>query len=248
MIKTTKEPIELPEPTVTRETLEDTAGRVLKFLRGVGVSVPIRAALGHRGYTEADHEEGWALLHAASGYRPGEPAAAVDGGVRDALRVLDAWDEDGFRIVRATLERRYPAQAKVVLDGIGPSTGPAAVLGVKALLDRLDALDKSKKPDDRAAVALLATRGIDAQERARLRALVVRFEAGTEAPSTKVEQAQAALDADHVKALIALRAWHDEWSEIARAAIKRRDHLVLLGLAKRKATAKKASPPAAPND
>jgi hypothetical protein len=34
--------------------------------------------------------------------------------------------------------------------------------------------------------------------------------------------------------LVALRAWYEEWSEIARVAVTRRDQLIRLGLASRK--------------
>jgi hypothetical protein len=64
---------------------------------------------------------------------------SVDRGVRDAIAEIDAWDEDGFRIVRAALGRLHPEQAKTVLAGLSLSTGAAAVLGVETLFDRLDA-------------------------------------------------------------------------------------------------------------
>jgi hypothetical protein len=38
----------------------------------------------------------------------------------------------------------------------------------------------------------------------------------------------------HQRALVDLHAWYKEWSETARALIKRRDFLVRLGLATRK--------------
>ncbi len=37
-----------------------------------------------------------------------------------------------------------------------------------------------------------------------------------------------------------LRAWYEDWSETARAVITRRDHLIRLGLAKRKKAAKRS--------
>jgi hypothetical protein len=36
------------------------------------------------------------------------------------------------------------------------------------------------------------------------------------------------------QALEALHAWHRDWSETARAVVRRRDHLILMGLAKRR--------------
>ncbi len=52
------------------------------------------------------------------------------------------------------------------------------------------------------------------------------------------EKAQAGKDKAHSEAMMALRHWYEEWSEIARASISRRDYLILLGLAKRKSSKK----------
>ena len=43
------------------------------------------------------------------------------------------------------------------------------------------------------------------------------------------------------EALRELRAWYKDWSETARAVIGRRDHLILMGLAHRKRSARKGS-------
>jgi len=158
--------------TVGQETLEETPERVVKLLRGIGISLPIRAAMATRGYGKQEQAEGWKLLTAASGYSEGGLEPSIDIDVRDALREVDAWDEDGFRIVRASLQHRHPEQAAFVLNGIGPATGPAALVGVETLLDRLDTLEKSKNKADHAALATLSARGIDEAQRKRLRALV----------------------------------------------------------------------------
>lgn len=240
-----------PTVSVSAETLDATPERVIKFLRGTGTVPAIRAALAARGYTQGEHDRGWTLLHAASGYGH-EPAIGsdVDPAVRDAIAELDGWDEDLFRIVRASLGRLHPAQAKIVLDGLAPSVGPAAIVGVKLLLDRIDELAKSGQPGDRAAVHTLAKRGIDEGERKRLRALVEVAEKGTaQSVPTDAAKAQAAKAAERHKALVELRSWYEDWSEMARACIKRRDRLIRLGLAKRKVPKKraaKASTPAAP--
>lgn len=237
-----------PEPTVTQETLDATPGRVLTFLRGVGTTPAIRAALASRGYTADEHARGWSLLHAVSGFGSEQERSlgtASDPEVTKAIAELDAWDEDGFRIVRAALGRLHPEQANKVLEGLGPSNGPAAVVGVEALLDRIDALEKSKGGDDHAAIKTLAQRGITPAERKRLRELVAIAKKGTS--QTVVEApADDPAKAARQKALVELRAWYEDWSEMARAVIKRRDRLIRLGLAKRKAPRKPPSPPAGP--
>lgn len=228
---------------VTRETLEDTPSRVLPFLRAVGTSVPIRSILQAHGFTDAERKLGWTLLHAVSGFTDEAKAETVDVRVRDAMNTLDAWDEDGFRIVRAAFTRLHPAQKEFVLAGLGPSTGAGAVAGVKALLGRLDALEKgperkATRKDDHAALDTLAARGIDAKERARLTALVLTAESASdiEAPD---ETGKAAREAVYLKALGALRVWYVDWSEMARSVVKRKDYLIRLGLAKRKSAKKK---------
>jgi hypothetical protein len=242
------------QATLTLETLEETPQRALKFLRGAGTSLAIRSALATRGYSADDHREGWGYLHDASGYLPSDPIDTLDHDVRDAIRELDAWDEDGFRLVRASLERRYPAVAAKVLDGLGPSVGTAAVLGVRSLLERLDRLEKSKSKDDREAVVLLAKRGLDLMERRRLWGLVRVAQTIPESAEVRAVEASASRKASqdaHVASLVALRAWYEEWSNIARTCIKRRDHLILLGLAKRKSPARGDAPapaPAPPSD
>lgn len=236
---------------VTQETLDATPGRAMKFLYAVGTVPEIRAALALRGYTQREHDQGWSLLHAACGYSPqADFGIQTDPKVLAAVNELDAWDEDGFRIVGAALTHHHPAQAATVLAGIGPSTGVASVLGVKTLLDRLDALGRSKDKSDEAAMKTLAQRGITESERKRLRALVDIAEKGTsEAPPDRSAAVRA--DAERQKALIGLRAWFVDWSDMAHSVIKRRDRLIRLGLAKRRSprnspseAAAKAAPPA----
>jgi histidyl-tRNA synthetase len=158
---------------------------------------------------------------------------------------VDAWDEDGFRIVRAGLTRLHPAQASFVLNSLGPSVGIGAVVGVKTLLDRLDALEKSPerkatRKEDHAALATLSARGITARERARLADLVQTAQSTTEIEAPD-EAGKAAREEAYVKALGALRVWYVDWSDMARSVIKRRDYLIRLGLAKRKSTKKPKS-------
>lgn len=224
--------------TVSRETLEQTPDRVLPFLRAIGTRPPIMALMNARGYTGEDHKEGWNLLHAVSGYIEGAAPETIDVKVRDAIAELDRWDEDGFRVVRASLGRRHPEQAAFVLEGIGPSVGPAAVTGVNTLLERLDALEKSPKRKDtrkrdHAALETLAKRGLDEKERARL-AHLVRVAQSLSDVAPADDAGRAKRDQHHLEALIALRAWYEEWSELARVAVKRRDYLILMGLARRK--------------
>jgi hypothetical protein len=224
------------ETTVSRETLESTPMRCLQFLKAVGTSAAIRGALATRGYAQDEHLEGWGLLHAASGFQQ-TTTPVEDTSVRDAIQLLDAWDEDGFRIIAVSLRHRFPEQAAFLLDGVSASTGAAAVLGVKRLLDRLDALEnapdrQSCREADHAALNLLAKRGIDERERSRLRLLVTKAES---APDVSLPNAAdvARADASYLRKLVALRAWYEEWAAIAKVAVKRRDYLIRMGLARK---------------
>lgn len=251
----------MTKATYSRQILEEAPARVLQFLGGVGTSPFIRAALGHFGYSDRDHQEGWSLLHRASGYQVTTAEPPSDRTAADAIAELDAWDEPNFRLARAALSRRHPEQAEFLFTGLVAAAGAAAVLSVKVFLDRLDALAgvaegrdhrvKGLKQADAAALKTLAGRGITAEERARLRRLIAEAERGEKAAPPSARDTD---DAEiRLEALAALRAWFDEWAETARVVIKRRDQLIRLGLAKRRAgtteedpdpTPEPASPPA----
>jgi hypothetical protein len=226
--------------------LEETPERSLRFLSGVGTSSGIRTILASRGYSEAEHQQGWKLLHLATGYETPISPPRQNQAASQAIAEIDAWDEPNFRLARAALARRFPKQAEFLFQDLAAATGAAALLSVRTLLERLDMLDgkragrdhknKADKKADEEAVALLATRGITTAERARLRKLLDTAESGAQ-PDPDAEKAakEAAVQAARrEEALLDLRGWFDEWSEVARVVITRRDYLIRLGLAKRK--------------
>ena len=49
-------------------------------------------------------------------------------------------------------------------------------------------------------------------------------------------------DASYQNGLRALRAWFEEWAALARTELSRKDHLVKLGLARRKRRATTSTP------
>lgn len=234
----------------SRQVLDDTPRRVLKFLSGLSTNDTIRALLEARGYSNDDHQEGWRLLLAVTGYKRNDAADAfvptINKVVRDAITELDAWDEPNFRVIRAALERRHPDQATFVFaNDLSAAQGAAAVLSVATLLDRLDALDQSDerkktRKADHAALETLSKRGITAAERKRLRALVdvVRNAERSSAPAAVVSPRSEAAAPPTDDQRLALYEWFREWAEIARATVRRKDYLILLGLAKRKITKK----------
>ena len=217
--------------------LVETPGRVLKFLGAVGTNPNIHAALGKRGYAKADHDRGWELLLTASGYRRRRAAVLDDPAASSAIAELDAWDEPNFRVARAALSNDFPDHAEYVFEDLEPATGAGAIVSIKTFLDRLDDFENGKdrkamRKVDHAALAKLADRGITAAARARLRellktALAAPEPAGTDDRGTTNEAEQRA-------AKRALWGWFNEWAEVAKAEIKRRDYLIQLGFAKRK--------------
>jgi len=210
--------------------LEATPERALPFLRAIATNQTIRYALLGAGYSDTEQTEGWKLLLAATGYAQPKPAADADAAARKAITELDDWDEAGFRRIHAALERHHPEQDAFVFAGLEPSRGSAAVLGVSKLLDRLNQLEQGTEAE-RAAIATLTKRGITPEVRAHLHSLLVLAQSvgpidAPPAPDASSEAQQRALEA--------LSVWYKDWSETARAVIRRRDHLILLGLAKRK--------------
>jgi hypothetical protein len=223
--------------TYQQQQLEGTKERALPFLRAIATNQTIRYALLGAGYSDAEQAEGWKLLLAATGYSQPKATADADAAARQAITELDDWDEAGFRRIHAALERHHPEQDAFVFAGLEPSRGSAAVLGVSKLLDRLDQLEKGTEAE-RAAVATLTKRGITPEVRAHLRSLLVLAQPvgpinAPPAPDTSSEAQQRTLET--------LSAWYKDWSETARAVIRRRDHLILLGLAKRKSRKEETS-------
>ncbi len=216
--------------------LEGTPERVMQFLRGAAY-VPIRAALQRHGYTDADHREGWKLLQKACGFKEGEEAPMSDE-VSAAITEIDSLDESLFTRARGALMRLHPEQAAFVFDGLKASSGMAAVMGMITFLERLDALEdgaerKATRKEDHAALATLAKRGIGADERKRLAKLVKTVQTSPDLELVD-ERTVAETEEQRMAALGALRAWFEDWSGTARSAVGRRDHLIRLGLAKRK--------------
>lgn len=231
---------------VTQETLDATPARLLAFLRGVGTRPEIQFALAAVGYDEAEHQRGWQLLHACSGFAPAAGIAPViDRAVTEAIAALDARDERTHGLIDATLKHRVPTAHAALLRDLSPGRGAEAVVYFHTLLGRLDALHAGKLEgvsarDAKAAVEVLAKRGFTAAWRKEHRDLVAKAEQFTGAtPAPTPGLTREALQPH----LLAARAFYEEWARIARTELKRKDYLIALGLASRKASAKPAKEP-----
>jgi hypothetical protein len=233
--------------TVGDVTLEQTPMRLMMLLRGVGTIKEVRDVLRPLGYTSEEHARGWTLLHRCSGFS--SEAAADEASVGRAIAAIDAWDEPTFTIAEAALRHRHPAQCAFVFRDLKASRGVAAVLGVNTFLARLDALESSPeraatREADHAALATLAARGVTPAERTRMAALVREAEVLHDDGSPDASELSAA---EQQTSLREARAFYEEWSTIARTVVSRRDLLIRLGLAQRKAPARDDKP-AAPKD
>lgn len=217
--------LKLTADGVSRETLEDTPRRVTQFLIGLSRRPTAFTLMAEQGFTPADKKQGWTLLLKLGDL--GATEEVKDEAVEAALAELDRWDEKGFRRVAIALYH-FPEAREAVLAGLTPKVGEEAAKGVAVLLGRLERLKESK--EGRAAYAMLAKRGISAAELAHLATLV----STVQAHDKPARPSQAAAEEAYVQALIDLRHWYLEWSEVARLCITRRDHLILLGLASRR--------------
>src|SRR5204863_6712588 len=87
------------------------------------------------------------------------------------------WARRASHLARAVLARRWPEQARLVVEALEGALAGEPTLAIERLLDALDTLAKrvasgKAKAGDPEALAALAERGITATEGKRLRALV----------------------------------------------------------------------------
>ena len=220
--------------------LESVTDRTFQFIRAVSCNAGIRAAFARRGYNDALHQQAWTDVLKAAGFQKEEQAVLARPEAAAALALVDAWDEPTFRMARAILAP-FPEQHAYVFNGLEAKQGAEAVGSVTTFLDRLDKLEKGEerkatRKKDLAAIAKLAERRIDADERARMRGLLEVAKGFTEAVTPTPEEAAKQVKQKEERRQAKLAVWYflNEWSEIARTDITRRDYLIQLGLVQRK--------------
>jgi len=231
------------------ETLEETPERAIRLLTGIGAVATVRTLLASVGMDDDQLREGRDLLFLC--LAAPKAIAATDTieakAQRDAVAAIDDWDEPNFARFEATLRRHHPSAGEYVFSNLSASTGVAAVTGVATFLSRIEALDegsapgrrdKAMKVDDKKAVALLAKRGFDEAERARIKALV-NLALG---PTASLGDALPTVE-QRLAALTNLRGWYDEWAAAAKAVVKKKSYRIRLGLANRKTPERKPKTP-----
>jgi hypothetical protein len=212
----------------SQETLNDIPSRAFTFLMGVAQIQAIGTALAGKGYSSQEQNFAWERLSKLTTI--GGPSPLIDKDVRDAIAALDAWDNVNLPIIKASLARNHAKQAEILLKDLTPKDGQESVLVVATLLNRMNALEQSQDKEALAALAVLASRGYTSDERKRLQQLV---DLASQMQSTDPVKAQLA-DEERHQILVELYGWFQEWSTVARKLIKRRDHLIKLGIAKRR--------------
>ncbi len=256
------------------EVLEETPARATKLLAGIGRYSQVRTLLAAKGLSDDDLVQGRALLLACLAEPTGAGAANDTESARrqrEAVAELDAWDEPNFPRFSAALDRLHPSVGDVIFQNLKASTGPDAVTGMATFVVRVeglvhatrsardakaanvsDAVSAAAKsyesiPVDerRAALALLHKRGLTAEEIARLSALV-NVALGPTEVAPQASEAEAAKTERRRAALTALRRWHDDWAATARSTIRKKQHLIAMGLASRKSPSPKAPAPTPP--
>lgn len=214
----------------SRQALERAYERAPGFLRGAGTKAHIFVALARRGYSQAEHDRGWELVHAVAGFTPAS-MTVLENLAKSALETLSPKDDELIDVTDAALEHEFPDQHAVLLEDLVKGESEQAAVTVTKYVSRWRRMSASADPTDRAAIAKLARRGIDEAHIAELERLLgqSRTVEGLEAAAT----AQAAAAAQQAAALTALYYWYTEWSKLARKEIKGKADLIALGLASR---------------
>jgi hypothetical protein len=227
------------EAVLDEKTIARDVTRGGKFLRALGTRPRIRAMLTPRGYTEKEHQRLWALILVLMGYKPSPIQPSATNANLESLTYIDNNDGRLLNLLRHVLAARYADQHDYIAGGLVAQTGAASVAVVERVVDRYAALRDGTDPErgstralDRQVADLLATRGvlspaIEAMYREHLANAKAIAPTLPEAPLLEGEKEyrEAAMDF-HISV--------NEWREIARDTITRRDYQIALGLAGRR--------------
>jgi hypothetical protein len=221
------------------EDIDRWLDRGSKFFKTTARNSVVREALRARGLSQEELENGWNLFSELHGFGAEKTArpASHETAAAQALNDIEAWDAPAFGAAKTVLGKRFPVVAAYLFENLRASEGVAAAAGVERFLDRIALLRDGKAqavPADagKAAVELLATRKIlEPAREAELRALIEIVSAG--ARSEEVVQ-PTGVNPRRAEVARAYIDWLDEWREVARVAISRRDYQISLGLAQRR--------------
>jgi len=208
-----------------RMNLTEKAKRLLEFLFVVQSNPRVYAALATRGFGRAAIQEGWNLLMRSSGttlVTPDTPGYATDSRLIDEL---DDWENEWYPIASAVLSRLFPAAHAIVFAGLSQTDGPALVVSVGVLLERLAAV----APE---VAATLAAHGLTADVSAEAGKLILKIrgpEVATPSALAPDEAALAKAEEERAQAESDMWGFYVMWSAIARSRIKNKRLLRMLG-------------------
>jgi len=249
------EDVEL-ETDLTDRVLEATPERVLRFILAARRHQHIYKLLRARGYSAATAREAWTYIDKLAGFDaallPDDAEVSADEKtVAKAMADIDAWDEPNFGLIDTALRRRFPGQHEFVFAGnLKARVGALSVASTRTMLQRLDRLEdgaerKSTRKDDHAALELLAERGVDKAERKKVAGWLSIVGTQNDAVIEGADAADAATASAELQRrniLIKLRDWLEEWTGVARVAVKRKRDRMHLGMARQKRATKAGTP------
>jgi hypothetical protein len=221
-------------------------GTTARFL--VGVHTPRRFKLVRSvGYTQEEHELGWALYSKAAGQdRPlDEYVDEIDEGDEVTataeqmarLREVDAFENLWFPRVKAVIRRVVPPEERERFTSAffanleQQPLGPQVVGSVATFLSRVEALPTSSLKGAAEVRETLRQRGLNDAEIGRVRGLLAQLRT----PSIEAPPQGSGRQAgrEQQKSLASLRDWFNDWATTLRPVLPLRDR-VALGLTARK--------------
>ena len=211
-------------------TIGQKAARVLQFLLGLR-NLHVALALRAYGFDEAELTRGWDLLR---GLTQGRLDVVPVEGDPMIVQNLDAWENKWYPITDAVLASNFPAVHEVVFRNLAQTSGPAVIVTVGILLDRLELVSKSKDQggmgrEGKDARDLLTKRGLTAQVVDEARTILAQANTLETSEEETAEETTAVDQAAEDR----LWSWYLEWSRIARTVIKDRRQLRVLGFLRR---------------
>lgn len=205
----------------SRSVLRLIPERAVVFLQGVATHAGIAVVLAKGGYDATQHADGLRLLAEACALGDGHEEAARAEQKALAIAEIDRWSRANLTRFALAIAHVHPADVSL-FDGVFELARERDHVAAAGLfIERILQL-----PADCDTRRTLAKRQLDIVELERVRALV-------ETAQTHIESKSAERAEEHERRLLALRAWNEDWALTAKSLIRRRDWLVILGLAAR---------------
>ena len=211
---------------------DERFARVLRFLSAVR-EPKIAELMSRRGFTAEDVEEGWTLLDQGAGRH--QDVAPRSGTFRTEykpiIEQIDEWENVWFDVAEAALTRHFPDIRKALFKNLTKTSGKNVVINVRTFVERYQAIAEATDDASKAAIALLAKRGLDGACVGDVLEKLGQLEEFEAIPEEDAGQSDSdSLRAEKEAAVEEMWAWYKEWSQTARTVIKNRNYLVMLGL------------------